>query len=530
MTVARFFRLDGGRLLDLAGVAAAVFIATMLNVLVARHGARWDWTEARRYTLTEASKATLRSLPDTVHLWILAGSADPLQGSLRQLIPGYEAESRKLEAHWIDPDRDAVALEDVKKRFRIETGRTENGHVVADAVIVVSSGERRWFVAPTDLIEASDGGEGRVRPRHEQAITSAIRAVVSGERLRVCFTSGHGELSIADGSERGLGHLRLLLEKDNYEPVVVDVARPDVAEPLRDCALVVIAGPVAPFTETEEIRLRSHLLGGGSLLLAVGPIDAAGPHGVVGPGLAKVVAPFGIGLRDDLVVEGDRGRIIPESRGVQYFAEVREHPITAGLVGEREGRITPRVVLHFARSLSHVTADGAVPAVELLVTSDQAYAKASVVGESSGTGLLPRTEHDTKGPFAVAMASERGKVAPTAAHGPRVVVIGTRSPLMEPNFHDPEPLRGAATFVESAISWLAARPEILDVPPRKPVSAGLRLSEEARSAVRRYVLGYMPLAALLLGLAVGLWRRGGHGGTKAPGKKKAKARHPGSGP
>ena len=55
------------------------------------------------------------------------------------------------------------------------------------------------------------------------------------------------------------------------------------------------------------------------------------------------------------------------------------------------------------------------------------------------------------------MASERPKATPSAAHGPRVVVVGTASVLTSPTFREPLPLRGAALFVESAISSSRSR-------------------------------------------------------------------------
>jgi hypothetical protein len=105
------------------------------------------------------------------------------------------------------------------------------------------------------------------------------------------------------------------------------------------------------------------------------------------------------------------------------------------------------------------------------------------------------------------MASERPAASPRASHGPRVVVIGSRYALLDDNWRQPRPLHGAAFFVDSALSWLAARPSVVDVPEKPEVSAGMRVTEEGRAEVRRYVLVFMPLAAALLAVAVWSWRR-----------------------
>ena len=45
------------------------------------------------------------------------------------------------------------------------------------------------------------------------------------------------------------------------------------------------------------------------------------------------------------------------------------------------------------------------------------------------------------------------------------------------------------------------------MPDRPDVAAGIRISEDARAEVQRYVLLFMPLAALLMGASVWGWRR-----------------------
>jgi hypothetical protein len=91
------------------------------------------------------------------------------------------------------------------------------------------------------------------------------------------------------------------------------------------------------------------------------------------------------------------------------------------------------------------------------------------------------------------------------------VVIGTGSVLQPLNWAEPSADRGAAYFVESAISWLAARPILLDIPDRPAALGAIRISDDARSGIWRYVLLYVPGSAALLGLAVALRRRSTEG-------------------
>ncbi len=467
-------------------------------------------------------------------VWAIAGPGDPLEQSLRQLLASYRAQSTRVEVHFVDPERDAVELMDLERRFGLQAGRTEDGRIAADAVVVVASGDRHWFLTPGDMFEASDD-DVHVKPREERALTQAIRSVLGGSKSRLCFTVGHGELSLEPGRDEreGLGSVRDLLEKDNYELTSVDVTSalsPNGHEPFEGCSVVIIAGAHAPFAPEEANRLRTWLLQGGSLFAALGPIDATTDTGMAPAGLDEVLGPFGIALDDDLVHDVEPSESIPDTHGEGFFVTPKPHPVTAALVPNGSDAHPPRVAMFFARSLRHVlpsgTASGA-GAAELLVTGEGAFAKKSIVGASGWSDAPPREASDPVGPFVLAMASERPRVGPSAPHGPRVVVVGSRFVLADDNWRQPRPVHGAAFFVDSALSWLAARPEVVDVPQKREVAAGIRISEEGRAEVMRYVLVLMPLAALLLGAAVWGWRRASENQPYAPEKAvREKAKSP----
>src|SRR5258708_21876960 len=225
--------IQAARALDLAGLVAAMVLAVVVNVLSARHFTRWDWTTTRRWSLSPATLETLGSLEQRVDVWAIAGPGDPLEGGLRAVLLEYQAASPRVHVVWIDPDRDVVQLVDVQRRFGIQTGMAVDGRVATDAVVVVASGDKHWFLTPIDLFDQT--GDVLARPREERALTQAIRAVLGGDRARLCFTVGHGELSIepTKAERDDLGALRDLLEKNNYDLVSVDggASSPDGREP-----------------------------------------------------------------------------------------------------------------------------------------------------------------------------------------------------------------------------------------------------------------------------------------------------------
>jgi len=517
-------RIDPAHASVLVGLVLAMIVVVLLNVVSTRRFTRWDWTANKRYTLTPATVQTLHDLSDPVEIWVLLGSADPLEQSVKQLLVAYRAETTKLDIHYVDPDRDVVALEDVKKRFKIETGRTEQGHVVADAIVVVARGDKHWFLSMSDMVEISAGDDTQVKPKEERALTGAIRSVLGSEKVKLCFTTGHGEMSADDPGREGAGMLRDVLEKDNYELAAVDPGAPNATEPFASCGVVVIAGLRGGFAKEEAERLRTYLLGGGNLLVAASPITGSSETGMVPANLDRALAPFGIALDDDLVIEEDPQLSFPGTGGIRFVAQPRPHALTAALVKGDDKRDTPRIVLHFARSLHRVTEPGSASPADLLLTSQTSFGLVNIAGASQWKDAPQKKAGDLGGPLTVAMASERPKTTPSAAHGPRVVVIGTASPLTSPTFREPLPLRGAALFVESSISWLASKPQVLDVPDKAAVPAGIRITDDDRAAVRRYVLFLMPGTVAVLGIVIALWRRRTEGAPPAEEAPKPKAK------
>ncbi|WP_438019542.1 GldG family protein [Sorangium sp. So ce315] len=531
----------GEKLSASVGIIAAMVLAVLVNLLVARHYKRWDWTQGGLYTLSDATLATLRSLAEPIRVYVLLSEADPLTLSVRHLLDAYRAETTRLQVEVTDPDRRPAEFLAVQQRYGVVAGKTEDGRIVTDAAIIVARGDRPHFLTASDLVEVEDEDDLRARPRLEQALTGAIRSVLRSERPIVCFATGHGEKSIDVGGAGGLAALKDRLHKNNYEVVELGGGRGDHGhdghghghghdepaapkEPAAEvdlgrCRVLVLAEPSQPVPPRDVARYRAFVEQGGSALLALGPVPDESDQRYVDLGLSGLLDVAGVELRSDFVFERD-----PRFRSTQGFGEtfspiVRPHPITEGLVRAADQGLGP--VLTVASSLAPAKAGPVVPA-PLLVTSDQAFGMVDFFGWARDPSEPKPREGDHPGPLPVAYAAELPKPAgSTAAHGPRVVVISSPSALYGANWQSPE-LRGTAVFVESALSWLAASPPMLDIPDKPAVTAGLRLSEDSLAGIFRYVVVYMPLAAALFGLAVHLSRRGserrpgGKGGPGAP--------------
>jgi hypothetical protein len=485
--------------MNLAGIAAAIVIFVCSNVLASRFFHRWDVTTDGLYTLSPVTQQTLEGLSESIDVVVFLSRADPLASSVRTMLDGYKNHTGQLSVRFVDPDRDPVEFIALQREYGIFEGRTDNGRLATEASIVVARGERRWYVTTDDIL-VFDEEDGSARPRLEAALTEAIVNVLSRDKIDYCFTLGHQELAISTGGPQGLAQYRSRLERNNYAVRQVDLAVGDPASALRDCDTMAVIGALAPFSATSALALRGHLEAGGSLLLALGPlVDEEGA--ISDSGLGPVLSGFGIHFDNGLIFERDDQLRMPVGYGGEVFlATPQPHAISAGLLwGES---VRQRVVVQLAQALR---LDDASEASSLLESSERSIRVGSFRGLQSGE-FLDAPEQAAQS-FVLAAALEVPAYRRPESKTPaRLLVLGSPSLLWSSTWLEPS-LLGTRRFVENATSWLASQPALVSVPEKQSQPAGLFLTEASLGEVQRYVLLYIPLVVVLLGVFVALRRR-----------------------
>lgn len=496
------------RLYTVLGIALVTCIVLMTNYLAFRHYTRFDWTTERRYTLSERSVEVLRELNADIDIYLFVSAGEANYTDIRELLDRYRAASSHAQVHFIDAVRQRSEYEALASRYGLSEAMFADGTVGADAAILIASGDRRWSITRDDLVSIDFGngsGEGpRLDTRAEQAITGGIVEVTIGRRTRVCLTSGHGEWSVAGGSERNLSGFQDEMRRENLE--LEELPMRGIREVPMTCDALFIIGPLQAFTAEESTLVGDYVRHGGNLLFTP---DAEIDRGEIrATGLEDLLRDFGIRTDRALVLEMDPSHLNPgrpDPAGPFYVTSYGEHAVTRTL------QQLPRPTV-FALARPVRPASGSA-AITLFSTSEQSFAETDIASLVE-TREPSRGEEDLAGPISLAVAVRIEPDGPAAAaedatdnenaRGGRVVVVGDSDFLRTDAL---QAMEVANLELASAITgWLTAREALIAIPPRRQESQPIQLTEgDAWNLGFRVVL-LMPLAMVFLGLAV-WWNR-----------------------
>jgi ABC-2 type transport system permease protein len=478
---------------------ALLAILAMVNYLAFRHYKRFDWTSQGIYTLSPKSQKVLLELDQSVDVYVFLSRGESGFLTTDELLKRYSAASQNIKLHYVDPDREASQFKLLAQRFGVAAGVLESGEARADVAAVVVLGDKNWHVSREDLVDSSfgmpaaAGGSEEVQLKGEQALTGAIVQVTSGRPTKLCVTQGHGEWAVEEGAERTLSSLQRGLHHDNllWEPFLT-LGQSSVPS---GCDAVLVVGPLRPFSDAEAKLLIDYARGGGNVLLALDPVierDEIASTGFEGP-----LRDVNIRLDQDLAIELDKEKLLSRNAAEFIVTEFGDHPTTRAL------QHSARVFLSLARSVTPLGSGGEV---EILMRSgEQAFGKTNIA-EVAPDAEPARGVADIAGPITLAVATELKPAADKAKErGGRLAVIGDSDFLTDALLQTPE----LANFhlASALIGWTSQRPALIEIPPKKIKSGNILFSQDDLWSLLFRVVGLLPGAALILGVAVWLNRK-----------------------
>lgn len=486
----------------LVQIVAVLAVVVMVNWLVSRHYVRFDWTKSTYYKLSDKTKKVLAALPEPIRIIVFmpnigeGGPIEKLHRDVDNLLKEFQFCAKdKIQVEYVDAQRDLARARSIVEKYRISEGD--------NSLVIFDGGGRNKFVKvdpPSPYVLESDvaefdrselGSGFRMRVfKGEGAFLSAIQTVTEEKSPKVYFVTGHGEHDPEDfGQREGYSELSRYIKRDNITVQKWNLLEKQALPP--DASAIVIAGPRKPFTEAELTALDQCLKNKGRLLTMLDPRTQTG--------LETLLQRWGVQVDNDLIVA--KGGLLLGTELIVVDAlgnDYARHPITSKLEGVN-------TTFPYARSVRRAeqTQGGSTdqPRVTELVKTPPAFWGDTEPGTE-------RTEfnaaQDIKGPLPLAVAVETSKPRGVDVNigVTRMVVVGTS------RFVDNSSLSGGnLDFFMNALNWLLQREQLVAVGPKVPEEFSLDMSPNQQRAVYALVMGGMPLAVAIIGVAVWLRRR-----------------------
>lgn len=273
---------------------AAIFL---INLIASQIYLRFDLTEEKRYTLSDATVQMLEELDDYAFFKVYLEGDFPagfkkLRNETRDMLEEFKAYSPFIEYTFINPS----GIVDNEKRENLIQELIEKGlqptnlHVnkkEGSSRILIFPGlilEYKGYEVPVELLNAQMG----VSPERvlnnsietlEFNLASALLKMLDGRKPTVAFLDGHGELKgayLADIAKSLsefylLGSLRIGGQMSSL--FAVDTAKKQIlGQPIIDALIIV--QPTKPFSEADKYVIDQYIMHGGKVFWLIDPVAA----------------------------------------------------------------------------------------------------------------------------------------------------------------------------------------------------------------------------------------------------------------
>jgi ABC-2 type transport system permease protein len=352
-----------------------------LNALASFVFFRWDLTQEKRYTISDATKRLLQNLEGQVMVKVyLTGDFPPgmerLERAIQETLEAFADEAgSNLAYRFIEPTDPKLQEELMQKGliptnlFAKEDGKRTERLVFPGAVLVYDGKEY-----PVQLLKGNKAtsAEDQLNQSYEGVefeLASAIRRLALQERRRIGVLVSHTKVLPERFSD-----LLASLQQD-YD-LYFDIQNPNSWE---NGDLLLIPKPDSPFTEEEKYRLDQFVMKGGKIALFAdgAQVDSVSLEGTfaqpLGLNLEDLLFKYGCRINQNLIKDlscamiplnvgnmGNKPQIQPMPwRFFPLINSFGKHPIVRNL---------DAIYTRFASTIDTVTAEG-ITKTPLLFTS-----------------------------------------------------------------------------------------------------------------------------------------------------------------
>lgn len=459
----------------------AFAILVVVNLIVVEHDVKKDFTKNKLHTLSEQSVKVMQGLKAPVK--IIAFVQPQQQAEFQKIFDKYTYYSKEIKPEFVDTDKDPTA----PRRYGVK----------AFGTVIVESDNR------STRIENLFGGED---PKIEEKITNAIISVLKGEKKKMCFLIGHGEMQISDSSPQGFSEMKDSLEGGRFRTEEITLLDKDKVP--ADCELIASLGPKSDFPEREIALLEEYLKKGGKLLVLLKPYST----GTLTPFLAK----YGIDWKPGKSVF-ERNPFNQLAGGDPVTPMVSQydpgHEVTRELRNQPSMFILPTPVEKAAKAPDGMRVDS------LFSTSNRSF---EAIFDKNKVTADERTAR--RGPISLGVAVV-GKAAPAPTDPAKTAeelakkAAGDKDDKKDTEFRlvvvgDTEFAGNGvrkfglnADLFQNIVSWLAKEEDLISIRPKEAGAGEFEVTMVRARIVTVFSMFLLPLSLFIAGIFVWVLRR-----------------------
>jgi ABC-type uncharacterized transport system involved in gliding motility auxiliary subunit len=457
------------------GTSAAIysiivaFILVVINIGSQDFNKQFDFTAEKINTISEQTTKVLNSLDEPMKITTFfdgQGEQAQIKAALKNLLERYRSISKNIEIQHADTDKDKALAESKS----------------------ASDG---------DILIEYKGQSHITKDPSEQGITQAILKVTRTNTPIICFTAGHGEMSLDSPEEdpRSLSILKASLMNEGYQPKTLEMLSDAIPS---ECTVTIIPSPQQKFPASEVALFDKYLDNGGKLIALLDPLIPntkveQSKINIGASGFEELMKKWGVKLGNNLMLEKHltlfQGEVVDLSvRATNYG----NHPTVDSIKGKQT---------YFNTVQSVQKLDGfSGTSYELIKSAGNGKSWA----ETNSDLLFKQQKadpdgNDIPGPVTIAMASEKegGKKAQLLVIGDGDFVSNGLIQSYEFNYD----------LFLNGLNWMSGDVEKISIRPKKIKTSAIELSTEETFTIFYLAIIGLPMLVLIFGINLWWYRR-----------------------
>jgi gliding-associated putative ABC transporter substrate-binding component GldG len=317
--------LDSKKIEDILKFGIGILLILNINIFFSNFILRFDITEEKRFTISEATVELLESLNDVVYIDVyLEGKFPPgfqrLQKAIHRTLDDFRVYAgNNIQYRFIDPDD--IKGSDAKQKLIQSLGEkgiqptnlmaTEDGKrteilIFPGAVISYAGMEEGVMLLKGNKSSSAQDRLNQSIEGVEYEFAMTINKLVNTDRKRIALIRGHGELDSLD-----IYSLKKTL-LEIYD--VFDVNLKNKSD-LSGYDAIILAKPLNPFSENDIYKIDQFIMGGGKALLCIDmlevDLDSISKEGTIGfplkTNLENLLFKYGVRINKDYLLDLSSG-------------------------------------------------------------------------------------------------------------------------------------------------------------------------------------------------------------------------------